>query len=156
MPPAGVHPKRTVRRRRALLEALCKGHSRNAAAAAAGLSKTTLYAWLHDDPLLEPEMRKAEADAERMLVERITEAADNGVWQAAAWLLERKWPEDYGARTRVTGTLDATHAIVGPDGGPVLIQALPARERLAGRIAGVAARLGTGEPAPGPDGSGSG
>lgn len=30
----------------------------------------------------------------------ITNAADNGTWQASAWLLERRMPDDFGEKTR--------------------------------------------------------
>ncbi len=41
---------------------------------------------------------KAQAESEMRDLATITEAALRGVWQAAAWRLERKFPEKYGRR----------------------------------------------------------
>ena len=37
----------------------------------------------------------------------IQEAAKDGTWQAAAWLLERKHPEEFGRRDRVAISMDS-------------------------------------------------
>lgn len=47
-------------------------------------------------------VKKAEADSEGVLLERIRNASkEPSKWQAAAWMLERRWPEKYGRRDRV-------------------------------------------------------
>lgn len=46
-------------------------------------------------------VRAAEAICARNSLERIREAADNGTWNAAAWLLERRYPSDYGRKDRI-------------------------------------------------------
>jgi hypothetical protein len=43
-------------------------------------------------------VQAAQADAEASLVARMTLAAQRGSWRAAAWLLERKYPERWGER----------------------------------------------------------
>ena len=148
--------RRTPRRRLVVLAALRHGHSRRAAAGEAGMAWCTLLDWYQSDPVLRAEIGKAEADHERNLIGRIVEAAENGVWQAAAWLAERKWPEEYGQRRMVTGTLDARHEHSGPGGGPIEIAAVPARDRVAGRIASIAARIAEGGDSSGSNGSGGG
>jgi len=50
----------------------------------------------------------------------IQRVAENGVWQAAAWRLERKYPDKWGRR-RVE--------VTGPGGGPVQTQAVPSAFR---------------------------
>lgn len=40
--------------------------------------------------------KRAEAEAAVTWLERIEQAAQDGVWQAAAWKLERRYPQAYG------------------------------------------------------------
>jgi hypothetical protein len=42
----------------------------------------------------------------RLRFDRIRSAAEQGQWQAAAWLLERRWPSEFGRRdtTRIDTT----------------------------------------------------
>jgi hypothetical protein len=54
--------------------------------------KTRLYAEFADA------VRKAEAQAEAARVARIAKAGQEGVWQADAWYLERRYPERWGRR----------------------------------------------------------
>jgi len=71
--------------------------------AAVGISETTLYRWL-DEPktklhrALCESLKKAESDYKETLLNTIRDAAlaKNSYWTAAAWLLERKYPEEYG------------------------------------------------------------
>ena len=53
---------------------------------------------------------KGAADGEMAAAARI-HAASQTTWQAAAWLLERRYPDKWGARHRLEHT--------GKDGGPV-------------------------------------
>lgn len=66
----------------------------------AGVHFDTLYAWLKK-PTLSDAIKKAEADAEIEMVEQVRKAAKR-TWTAAAWWLERKVPNDWGKRERVT------------------------------------------------------
>jgi hypothetical protein len=75
------------------------------AAEAAGISESTYYSWLKrgnpagkkqaDAPYREfrEQVLQAQAEAEAILVTRIGNAAAKGSWQAAAFLLERQYPE---------------------------------------------------------------
>lgn len=90
------------------------------AAAAAGVSKQTLYNWLHRGADGERRyvgfldaVERAQSEADLRDLKTIREAAQNGVWQAAAWRLERRHPEQWGRR-RVEMT--------GADGGPVDVE----------------------------------
>lgn len=48
------------------------------------------------------DIQKAEAQAETVLIRRVRDASKEPTrWQAAAWLLERRYPERYGRRDRV-------------------------------------------------------
>ena len=76
------------------------------AAAAAGISRSTFFAWMNRGQksgaanAAHREFREAviqaRAEAEANLVARIAKAAQNGSWSAAAWLLERRAPERWG------------------------------------------------------------
>jgi hypothetical protein len=63
------------------------------AAAAAGVSRTSYYRWMAAGGELRDRVERARAESEVVLVIRIARAAERGSWQAAAWLLERQWPE---------------------------------------------------------------
>ena len=95
------------------------GNDKKVAAALAGVSETTFYRWLEmaELPNAKKEYRefresieRAEAEAEVTRIARITQAADNGTWQAASWWLERKFPERWGRndkiRQEITGNLN--------------------------------------------------
>jgi transposase len=87
--------KRTKAIERKLLDAISKGHSRRDMAKLAGINFTTFYDWLHGDPLFAREVEKAEAQyAGRLL--RVIDKASGLQWQAAAWILERRFPEQWG------------------------------------------------------------
>lgn len=97
-----------------LLAALRLGMTRRAAAAAAGIGKSTLYRMLGNDQdgTLGTLIEKAEGEAEATFSAIVANAAaDPKNWTAAAWWLERRHPADYAKRERVEMT--------GPDGGPI-------------------------------------
>ena len=89
------------------------------AAAAAGISKETLYSWLRRGAADEvpfaafaEAVEKAQALAEMRDLALIGKAAETE-WTAAAWRLERKFPSRYGRRQAVE--------VSGPGGGPIQI-----------------------------------
>tara|TARA_R110000803_G_scaffold50142_2_gene104138 strand:+ start:97 stop:522 length:426 start_codon:yes stop_codon:yes gene_type:complete len=103
-----------------LVEAICKhlriGAYRKDAVKAAGISLTTFYNWIehggkerrHIDSGGKPRKRasaylyalecieKAEAQSSLADLAIITKASVDGAWQAAAWKLERRNPEQWG------------------------------------------------------------
>tara|TARA_Y100000114_G_scaffold82898_1_gene76590 strand:+ start:499 stop:960 length:462 start_codon:yes stop_codon:yes gene_type:complete len=46
-------------------------------------------------------VKKARAEAEGAHIKNIRKAADNGVWQASAWFLERSHPKKWGKRSQL-------------------------------------------------------
>jgi transposase-like protein len=82
--------KATPARIEALLGALGTGCTRRAACAHVGIDQSTLYRWLLDYRL-RASVERAEADFAVRCVEQIQEAALTD-WDAAAWLLERRFP----------------------------------------------------------------
>jgi hypothetical protein len=95
---------RTSKRTPALVDALCRllsaGATRRAACAQVGIHHDSFYAWLERDPTFSDAIQKAESDAELRFTAIVAQAAADS-WQAAAWWLERRRPDDYGRRERV-------------------------------------------------------
>jgi transposase len=85
--------KATPERIAVLLGALGTGCTRRAACARIGINQSTLYRWLLNYRL-RASVEKAEADFAVRCVEQIQEAA-LADWDAAAWLLERRFPVRY-------------------------------------------------------------
>lgn len=66
------------------------------------INERTLYKWLNDPKSdkqrqLGQELKKVEADYKNVLLGIIMRDAHNKDWKAAAWILERKYPEEYGS-----------------------------------------------------------
>jgi len=78
------------------------------AAAAAGISKDTLYRWLKRGAKeksgiyreFSDAIEKADAVAELYILQQLQQLGDKA-WQAHAWRLERRWPERWGQRYKV-------------------------------------------------------
>lgn len=114
---AGIHPE-TIRRWRKRLET-CDPH----------IDPDTgeLTTWTDDGstPTIPDlfgffeDVKKGEAVARTMRLGQIDDAARTGTWQAAAWWLERRFPDEYGRRERrdlhVTALQHETTGEVDPD-----------------------------------------
>lgn len=85
-------------RRKRLMAALEAGATLRMSAAAAGVSEDTLARWRKADADLQADIETAEARGAVRALEVIQQAAAAGTWQAAAWMLERRYPADYGRR----------------------------------------------------------
>ncbi len=84
-----------------MLEAIAKGLSRTASAAYAGVHRNTALGWFkRGDAGEEPfcafcaAVEKAEADHQAKLV-GVIETASADTWQAASWILERRYPVEW-------------------------------------------------------------
>ena len=82
------------------------------------IHESTLYKWLQEprkglEVALFDQLEKARAERKAFMLQQITNAAGNGTWQAAAWYLERVYPEEFarGERYRDTGIEDAVQAV---------------------------------------------
>tara|TARA_Y100000310_G_C20530898_1_gene738399 strand:- start:133 stop:570 length:438 start_codon:yes stop_codon:yes gene_type:complete len=94
-----------------ILSRLVTGSTRRAACAEAGISYSTLYLWLSEGKKEDApeehkkfnlEVEEACARAEIRWVGAIEAQARNGDWRAYAWLLERRFPEDWRQRKDLT------------------------------------------------------
>jgi hypothetical protein len=118
-----------------IVAAIRAGNYQETAASYAGISEKTFYEWMNrglsDDPSeshfgeFREAVEKAKAAAEVRDVILIDKAAQDGSWQAAAWKLERKFPNKWGRvqRTEITGA----------DGGAIKVEML-AKETLRGKF----------------------
>jgi hypothetical protein len=70
----------------------------------AGISMQTFLTWKDTKPEFLDAIKRAEGTACVGWLAKIEQAASDGNWQAAAWKLERRYPEMYGRqRMEVTG-----------------------------------------------------
>jgi hypothetical protein len=114
-----------------IAQAIRVGSYVETAVALAGVSKDSFYRWLRqaesDDAnemtvKLSDAVKKALAEAEKRDLDVIDKAAQEGEWTAAAWRLERKFPNKWGRQSKVQ--LEHT----GMDGGPIEIQSMTDEE----------------------------
>ena len=105
----------------AMVEAIEAGNYASTAAEACGIGTSTHYRWMDQgEQGIEPyrgyweAIKKAEALAEMSGV-NIIKTASLDTWTAAAWYLERKFPERWGRKDKLT------QEISGKDGKPIEI-----------------------------------
>ena len=91
----------------AIIELIEGGNFKRTAAAACGISESTLYLWIQKGEEAKSgkyfefseTIKRSEAKAEAMLIAKINRAAiDPKTWQAAAWILERSRFKDWGKK----------------------------------------------------------
>lgn len=106
--------KFTEENRKIILDALRDGFPKSRAALLAGVSIDRFFDWLREgktNPEAFPEKAKfaeevelAVVEGQKVLSDRIRQTALSGApntWQAAAWVLERTAPEEWGRRDKV-------------------------------------------------------
>jgi len=94
---------------------LRKGCTIKAACQAANIGRATYYRWLEEIPEFKEFVNATESDVEATLLDTIREFGD---WRAAAWILERRYPQRWGVKrelevsvTKQTGT-DVVHGML--------------------------------------------
>ena len=139
--------KYTPERVERIITAIRMGATQRLAAAYAGVDDDTVIRWRKRHAEFADAFKTAEGEASVGWLRKIEEAADGGAWQAAAWKLERRYPDEYG-RHNVS--------VTGANGGPVNVNVNldAAREQIAERLARIAiARSGAGHRTDGEDSS---
>lgn len=113
--------KCTPERINQISQAVAAGAYAKSAAAMAGITERTYYNWIdwgrrEQEPYFTfyKAMQEAEAQAEVANIAIVRSAAQDGTWQAAAWYLERKHPERWGRRDRVTTEMTARVSLTDP------------------------------------------
>jgi len=88
------------------IEGICKelreGATQLDAAIVNGICKDTFYDWMKNKPDFSDRIKNALADFKSELLTTIKKASPKS-WQAAAWILERRFRQDYALRTELTG-----------------------------------------------------
>lgn len=101
-----------------IIQALKAGNYIETAAEYAGIGKTTFYRWMEQGEQasqgiyreFRDAVMRARAEAEARSVALIQKAAPDD-WRAAAWWLERAFPDRWGPRQKLEHS--------GPEGGPI-------------------------------------
>lgn len=96
MPRRPGQTKRTPEVDARIQQALELGAPHCHAAAYGGISDDTFKRWLDRDADFADLVKKAEARAVVGWLAKIEKAANEGNWTAAAWKLERRYPEQFG------------------------------------------------------------
>lgn len=105
----GRRTKLTPTIQETIVRALRLGMYQREAAQAAGIDPETYYRWLRQGEQQQSgkyrvfcdAIKTAMAEGERALLTRIQMAANEGTWQAAAWILERRHRERWGRSVEV-------------------------------------------------------
>jgi transposase len=99
-PPAGGRPtKRNPLTEGAILAAVGAGATYELAAKAGGITYETFNEWRKADPQFSEAIARVEYEAALSRLNMIAAAARDD-WKAAAWWLERRFPESYGRQVR--------------------------------------------------------
>ena len=101
-------PKLTAKMVEQVVEMKSHGMTNADICRALGICEQTFYRWLREDDTrlkrsLSEGIKKAEAEYKETLLQSIMATATrekNPQWTAAAWLLERKYPDEYAQTTR--------------------------------------------------------
>lgn len=106
----GRKPKLTPEVQKIVCDCVFDGLTYEKSAQCAGIGKSTFFRWMAmgEDESCESiyrefrdAVKKAEADLVREQLRIIKTAGAKGTWQAAAWHLERRFPEDYSLKKQV-------------------------------------------------------
>lgn len=107
--------KKTPERVARIVDALKNGLPVTTAATRGGICRATYYEWIHRHADFAAAVQEAVSEAEVALLATIR-AASHQQWQAAAWILERRFPESWSKRSEVqaSGPVEITVRRVAP------------------------------------------
>jgi hypothetical protein len=122
-----------------ICEMLATGSSRPTAAQFAGCHPATMRAEMRRNPGFAHRVTQSELKLEAVMLRTIRTAAesDNKQWRAAAWALERIYPNRYAKRRSNTLTVDQVHEVIS-EVTEIVASELPVprfRERIFNRLA---------------------
>jgi transposase len=84
-----------------ILTGVARGWPVKVAAAKAGVGYSTVREWAVGNPEFAEALENAEGAAQAKYLGQIEEASAES-WQAAAWILERRWSSSYAKREHIT------------------------------------------------------
>lgn len=93
---AGRKTKYTPDTVKRITDAIGMGATYEIAAAFGGIHVATFYDWINKKSEFSDSVKRAEGVAAVGWLAKIEKAANDGNWQAAAWKLERRYPQQYG------------------------------------------------------------
>lgn len=85
-----------------VLGAVANGLNVQDACAVAGISKQTLYNHVNSDPSFAEEFEKAQVSFKLTHLRNVASASQND-WRASAWILERKFKDEFSLRQEMVG-----------------------------------------------------
>ena len=110
----GRHPVLDAAKKREILAIIAVGCSRTVAAAYVGCAISTIQNTADRDPTFAEKLRQAACATELGLLKSIRNAAaKEQYWRAAAWALERRFPERYALRGPDVITLEQVTELLG-------------------------------------------
>jgi len=108
-----AHSKRTDECRAGVVAAIGEGATDGWACQAAGISTSTFYDWLRSDEGFASEVKQARA---LYFLSRLKVLQKSTAWQAVAWELERRAPEEFALDTAIERALRRFGLIEGEEG----------------------------------------
>lgn len=126
---AGRPTSLTPEVQRKVCASLREGNYLETAAGAAGIHRNTLRNWIvrgekGEEPFAEflGAVKMAEDAGEKLLLSEIRQGVD--AWQARSWIMERRWPNKWGGRVRMTINDEREHLLSKVQRDPELHQRL--------------------------------
>lgn len=99
--PRGRPTVMTPDKEKEILAILTMGGSRNVAADYVGIAQGTLHDCIKRNADFSERVKNAEAKGQ---IRHLKKVSESDQWQASAWMLERKWPNEFGRRERLEHT----------------------------------------------------
>jgi len=121
----GRPTKYTPESAKKITDAIRLGSTYHLACLYAGVDDHSLIRWRHRHPDFDAAVREAEGAGAIGWLAKIERAANDGEWTAAAWKLERRYPQEYGRRVT---------EVQGPEGGAIPVRIYEVDVRHAGEI----------------------
>ena len=84
-----------------ICDLIAQGHSKESACGRVGITNKTLWTWTQDDEELREKVNQAVSKSEIALVNHVLHRAMDD-WKAAAYLLERRFPERYAPKAELS------------------------------------------------------
>jgi len=110
----GQPPKLTPEKKKATEAFISAGGSQRLAAGHVGCHHSTIRNEADRDPQFLASLTRAEAQCALVLLRTVIAAATIGIdgdWRAAAWLLERKFPKDFGKDRDDSAEMEPTQIV---------------------------------------------